>query len=146
MIALIEQQAVPMPPVVIPKPTIGAVREPMRLPKRLQRSRKRGAKLPDGVVYVGRPTLFGNPFRHERFGHARSVLLHDKWLEASLSDMELEQRGFCPAEIEALHRLRERIQRNLIRLRGKNLACWCPTTSRFCHADTLLRLANERSI
>ena len=32
---------------------------------------------------------------------------------------------------------------NLKTLRGKNLACWCkPGTA--CHADVLLRLANEK--
>jgi hypothetical protein len=69
--------------------------------------------------------------------------MYDNWMEGGLSDLELEQRGFCPAEIDALHRLRERIQRRLPKLRRKDLVCWCPTTSSWCHANTLLRLANE---
>ncbi|CAN5573196.1 hypothetical protein BH10PSE14_BH10PSE14_06270 [soil metagenome] len=133
-------------PIVVPKITmIGPVSTaPMaRYPRRLQRSRKRGAKTPAGAVYVGRPTLFNNPFRFERFGHARSVLLYGDWMEGRLSDLRLERHGFCPAEIDALHRKRERIHRNLHQLSHKDLVCWCPTTSKWCHADILLEHANE---
>ena len=127
-----------VPPVMIPEPQSYS-----RVPQRLQRSRKRGAKLPETAVYVGRPTLFANPFRFERFGHARSVLMYDKWIEGSLSDLELERRGFCAVEIDALHRLRDRVHRQLPVLACKNLVCWCPTSSKWCHANTLLTLANE---
>lgn len=34
------------------------------------------------------------------------------------------------------------LRKNLLTLRGKNLACWCPP-DRPCHADVLLELANE---
>ena len=87
--------------------------------------------------------MWGNPFRFERFGHARSVLLYGDWIEGTLSDLELEKRDFCPAEIDALHRHRDHVQRRLIDLRRKDLVCWCPVTSQWCHANILLRLANE---
>ena len=32
---------------------------------------------------------------------------------------------------------------NLHELRGKDLACWCPVDGQPCHADVLLRIANE---
>ena len=32
------------------------------MPKRIQRRRTKGWRMPPGVVYVGRPTIFGNPF------------------------------------------------------------------------------------
>lgn len=32
-------------------------------PRRLQRSRAKGYRMPEGAVYVGRPTKWGNPFR-----------------------------------------------------------------------------------
>jgi hypothetical protein len=31
------------------------------MPKRIQRKRTKGWKMPDGAVYVGRPTIWGNP-------------------------------------------------------------------------------------
>lgn len=116
---------------------------PVRIPCRLQRSRKRGARTPPGAIWAGRPTILANPFNFERFGHARSCLMYDKWFEGSLSDLELERWSFCPAEIDALHRLRERVQRRLPMLRGKDLVCWCPLTSKWCHVNTLIRGANE---
>lgn len=34
----------------------------MSTPKRIQRSRRRGWRMPEGAVYVGRPTRWGNPY------------------------------------------------------------------------------------
>lgn len=33
------------------------------MPKRIQRRRTKGWRMPTGAVYVGRPTIWGNPFR-----------------------------------------------------------------------------------
>jgi hypothetical protein len=118
----------------------GALARPR--PCRLQRSRKKGARTPEGARYVGRPTLFGNPFRIDRFGHVRSVKLHEAWLEGRIAALTLERLGFCPAEIDTLARRRERILARLPELTGVDLQCWCPLTSKWCHADTLIALAN----
>lgn len=133
----------PVRTTIVARPAPQIVPLPDRLPRRLQRSRKRGARMPPGSIWVGRPTINANPFRFERFGHARSVLMYGNWLEGRLSDLELEHRGFCPAEIDALHRMRERVLRRLPRLHRKDLVCWCPLTSRWCHADILIKHANE---
>ena len=112
-------------------------------PRRLQRSRRRSLARASGRVrYVGRPTLFGNPFRSERFGHARSVKLHRAWLLGQIGALTLERIGFCPAEIDTLARRRARILSCLPELTGVDLQCWCPLTSKWCHAETLLALAN----
>lgn len=111
-------------------------------PRRLQRLRHRDARSQDGGRYVGRPTLFGNPFRSDRFGHARSVKLHRAWLQGWIAALTLERLGFCPAEIDTLARRRERILQRLPELAGVDLQCWCPVSSRWCHADTLIELAN----
>lgn len=37
-----------------------------RTPQRVQRTRGAGGGVPDGAVYVGRPTRWGNPFRVEK--------------------------------------------------------------------------------
>lgn len=113
------------------------------MPKRLQRSRRKGATTPLGVIYVGRPTPFGNPFHLDRFKHAQSVKLYTQWAEGRMSDLQLERLGFNPVEIDALHRFRARLIANMPRLRGHDLQCWCPVSSRWCHANVLLRLANE---
>jgi hypothetical protein len=46
------------------------------------------------------------------------------------------------AEIEALQRWRARLLPRLQQLAGKDLQCWCPLTSPWCHADVLLNTAN----
>jgi hypothetical protein len=111
------------------------------MPKRLTRPRRKGVKTPQGARYVGKPTLFGNPFAMPRFGHAKSVILHRAWLIGDVSDYMLERMGFCPKQIEALGRLRARILTNLHHLDGLDLTCWCPQNSKWCHADILLELA-----
>ena len=109
--------------------------------QRIQRSRRKGIKLPDGAVYVGRPTRWGNPFTDRRWGHAKAVILHKAWLQGHLGALSLERMGYCPAEIEALGRARIAVLTNLHRLAGKDLACWCPVSSDWCHAQILIDLA-----
>ena len=110
-------------------------------PRRHQRSRKKGARTPEGVIYVGRPTWFGNPFRSNRFGHARSVTLYRLWIERRLGALSLARLGFGPHEIDALFRWRHRLDQELHRLIGADLQCWCPVTSKYCHADILMAYA-----
>lgn len=110
-------------------------------PQRVQRSRRRGHSQPEGVIYVGRPTLWGNPFEHRRWGHAKATILHQNWLDGRLGALTLERMGFCPNEIEALERLRARVLTQMHTLADHDLSCWCPLSSDWCHAATLLRMA-----
>lgn len=113
-------------------------------PSRLQRSRRRGAGTPHGAIYVGRPTLWSNPFAgRAKIGHARSVIFYRSWLAGELSPHILTRAGFSDAEIVALARWRSRLVSDLATLRGRDLQCWCPLTSAWCHADVLLRAANR---
>lgn len=41
-----------------------AMPEPTK-PKRIQRQRRAGWRMPEGAVYVGRPTKWGNPLRSQ---------------------------------------------------------------------------------
>jgi hypothetical protein len=112
--------------------------------QRVQRSRRKGFRTPDGTVYVGRPTMWGNPFAHSRWGHAKAVILHKAWLHGELGALTLERSmGFCQVEVDALFRLRMRVLTGLHRLARHDLACWCPLTSKWCHAETLLDFALE---
>jgi hypothetical protein len=77
---------------------------------------------PKGAAYVGRPTIYGNPFKMLTEDKRDEVCLaYDLWIQA-------------PAQAQ----LRERIKKNL---KGKDLVCWC--APKRCHAETLLRIANE---
>ena len=93
------------------------------MPKRIQRQRTKGWRMPEGTVYVGRPTKWGNPFTVEDHGHHGARYRHWQWLQ------EPEQ-----ADLVAAIRTE---------LRGKDLACWCREGLLCCHADTLLRIANS---
>jgi len=114
--------------------------------RRIQRYRRKGFILPAGAIYVGRPPPWTNPFAasrkaEARWGHAKSVILHKEWLAGHIGALTLENMGFHPAEIDALERRRCWVLTNLHRLAGHNLACWCPLSSEWCHAETLLAMA-----
>lgn len=98
-------------------------------PRRIQRLRVPGWRMPPDAVYVGRPTKWGNPFKvgepcEYHTGHddpltaTAAVELYRQMMEAVPFDMDPEE------------------------LRGRNLACWCPLNQP-CHADILLELANR---
>ena len=89
--------------------------------------------------------MYGNPFMIDRWGHARSVILHKEWLAGRIGALTLETMGFSPAEIDALERLRCRVLTRAHELAGKRLACWCPLTSDWCHAETLIALAADHA-
>lgn len=110
------------------------------MPERIQRKRTRGWRMPAGAVYVGRPTLWGNPFDDaESFG---------RWLvagEIGLSSLR-DQHWFpwTPESNRRLGVLRNAILERIGDLRGKDLVCWCGLCES-CHADVLLELANAKA-
>lgn len=112
-------------------------------PARLQRTRRRNAVTPQGAVYVGRPTIWSNPFAgRPKIGHARSVILYRSWIAGDVTMNVLAAAGFSDDEIAGLQRWRIRLLAKLHEIRGRDLQCWCPLTSVWCHADALLRVAN----
>jgi hypothetical protein len=108
--------------------------------KRIQRKRTKGWRMPEGAVYVGRPTKWGNPFFVDRslrpLAKARSrsqaAWNFRHWVEN-------ERSYWFGAESAAT---RKRLLDGLPLLRGRNLVCWCPLDQP-CHADVLLELANR---
>lgn len=90
---------------------------------------KRVHGLPEGAVYIGRPSKFGNPFSHLPDTLAKykvgsrdeAIAAYEAWLFAR------------PALLEAAK----------LELRDKDLVCWCAPAR--CHGDVLLAIANEQS-
>jgi len=103
-------------------------------PKRIQRKRTKGWKMPDGAVYVGRPTEWGNPFRVDSC-ESREVAVanYRRWIEARDADLRRTGKKFFDGPYSVTVRMS---------LRDKDLACWCPLDQP-CHADVLLEIANK---
>ena len=81
---------------------------------------KRKGSIPQGAVYIGRPSKWGNPFPlGQHLSRAEVVSKYEEHIKAS------------PELMAALPELR-----------GKDLVCWCAPLA--CHGDVLLRLANEK--
>jgi hypothetical protein len=70
-------------------------------------------------VYIGRPGIWGNPFKIGRDGNRQEVI--DKY--------------------EAWIRSQPEIMKTVKKLKGKVLGCWCKPAA--CHGDVLARIANE---
>lgn len=100
------------------------------MPVRVQRKRTKGWKMPPNTVYVGRPTIWGNPFPVQDGLLGPSISLMNR------QDVVDEYRKYLPGLLAA--QPRELIES----IRGKNLACWCPLDQP-CHADVLLEIANK---
>lgn len=75
--------------------------------------------MPEGALYVGRPSRWGNPF----------LATMPNPVDRFRRDLE---DGLLPISVHDVRR----------ELRGKDLACWCPLDQP-CHADVLLEIANR---
>lgn len=89
-------------------------------PKRIQRKRTKGWRMPPNTISVARPSKWGNPFIVGKDGSAAAVVARFRaWAEPQ----------------------REQVRKDLA---GKDLACFC-RLDQPCHADVLLELANSNS-
>lgn len=75
--------------------------------------------MPEGAVYVGRPTKWGNMFPLSGYSRDEAVR---RFRIVAESTARLDPNWLAP-------------------LRGRDLACFCPLDHP-CHADALLELAN----
>jgi uncharacterized protein DUF4326 len=112
------------------------------MPNRVQLQRVKGWRMPANTRKVDRTTVFGNPFDSGTHDTGDAVRNHRLWLTGILTDEHLLAQY---PDIVAKHLIarRRRVLESLAQLRGMNLACWCPP-ARPCHADLLLKLANEQ--
>ncbi len=106
-------------------------------PHRVQRLRSKGWRMPPNTVYVGRPTVFGNPYLVNK--------PPPKWPADKPWSREQAVRMY-EILLAGGWRLRRPpgytiVKRAMEELEGKNLACWCPLNEP-CHADILLLYAN----
>lgn len=110
------------------------------MPERIQLSRQKGWRKPEGAIVVSRPSRWGNPF-----------LVH----EAGLNGCERHDFNCVVTPEIAVTRLRHAILWPIsgepgyptlgeirVHLRGHDLGWWCPLSGS-CHADLLLELAND---
>ena len=122
-------------------------------PQRIQRRRTAGWRMPDGAVYVGRPTRWGNPFKvgevvtPDLMPHLRMHLTltgNDPNLLRGMKNVRL----MAAADVVPLYELwlveQPHLMVSLGDLRGHDLVCWCPPGP--CHADVLLELANGEAL
>jgi hypothetical protein len=100
-----------------------------RAPTQILNMHKIGRKIPEGCVYVGRPSAWGNPYSHVPGSYSVLVASRDEAVE--------KFRGFAKARAEA--------DPTWLRpLRGATaLVCWCSPLP--CHAEILVRLMSEDS-
>jgi len=134
-------------------------------PRRIQRSRAKGWKMPENTVYVGRPSACGNPFvciqpygcpKSRVYDHGYEadgtpsmhccVDTFREWLRQGMAGEDSHLIGKGGGIRAALMAMTGNIARTALvaavpKLRGKNLACYC-ALDRPCHADVLLEVAN----
>lgn len=125
-----------------PQPSVAEV-----APRRVQLSRKKGWRMPANTVSVSRPGLFGNPFMHE--DRAEAVKAFRLYCRGGTQAFEMgpgKLQFAADMNVNSLHHAWPEWLRTegLPKLRGKNLACWCPLDAP-CHADVLLELANAQA-
>ncbi len=124
-------------------------------PVRLQRSRRKGARLvsPNGllIVCVTRPGKWGNPYdTAAEFGRMLNLAIYAERHQASFP---------FTGDAVAFNRMKV-IARHIGELRNQNLACWCKLCDRHrktgkpldehcpdckpCHCDLLGEIANSQ--
>ncbi len=95
---------------------------------------KRTDKIPEDAVYVGRPSKWGNSMTMKEL---RRLFPKDTKEELNQKAVDWYREYIAvpfgrPAELMA----------EITELKGKDLVCWCAPLP--CHADVLLKLANDK--
>lgn len=129
-------------------------------PKRIQLSRRKGYRKPEGAIVVARPTRWGNLYRVGKCDGGWEV-----WSWASLfglyepDKVKFDEDVFATRAEAAVRAVEmfvkdfgpggefEFTDEELAELRGHDLACWCPLLDDDgkpwpCHADALLVAAS----
>lgn len=116
------------------------------MPERVQRTRRKGQHgMPEGAVYVGRGSKWGNPFRVIKDGIGYHVIHTDEdgheMYVVGTDDDQASAVSVAVAEYEThLTEHPELVLAARAELAGKDLACWCRPGAP-CHGDLLVRVA-----
>lgn len=130
-------------------------------PVRIQRRRIKGWRAPEGAVYVGRGSKWGNPCTQIRMpaldgseweqegrlgktsGQHHAYVHPDKTITSHLVQDATREQAVAMYRRFIEHRpsLAEAARTELV---GRDLMCWCPDNEP-CHADVLLELANPEA-
>lgn len=95
--------------------------------------------MPEGAIYVGRPTQWGNPFTVGEDGVTTRAQAVDLFRRYVTHGSALTPDGAVqPTNFGLLAR------RSRLDLAGRDLACWCPLDQP-CHADVLIEIANQEA-
>lgn len=133
-------------------------------PIRIQRNRSKGWKMPENTKYVGRGSAWGNPFRIVPYSDGKWAVkcsddeqqtfiltstcraAYDTKIEAQADAVKCYEKLNMPYQhggswhdYYISEGFRDFVKREL---KDKNLACWCKPGEP-CHADVLLKIANE---
>ena len=109
--------------------------------ERIQLRRAKGWKMPPNTVNVARPGPWGNPFKVGKDGTREECV--------RLYRLLMGQGLIClgaSASANEQKRVLDYGAKNIGKLLGKNLACWCRNDGKPCHADVLLEVANSTSL
>ncbi len=125
-------------------------------PQRVQRLRVKGFNLQKAsrsglpVIYVGRPTKWGNPFRLTPggdivviFGGQHECTITDPKRDLIINDTVSYYKDWLTGKIDTFITCQP--PPDISELKGKDLACWCNLLDKNnlyipCHADILIEL------
>lgn len=93
-------------------------------PTRVQRKRSKGFRQPKNTKYVGRPTIYGNPFKVGYHGINNAMHLYRKHLERKIKD--------DPQFLEPLRQY-------------KHISCFC-NINEACHVDIIIEVLKRTEI
>lgn len=121
-------------------------------PKRIQRKRTKGWKMPPNTIIITRPGKWGNPLKlvgdciYIDAGYRRT---YSPWVFYNVGDIDdliylygklWDGTEFYNKDLQ--HWADEFKKLDLSELKGKNLTCFCKAGEQ-CHGDVLLELANK---
>lgn len=89
---------------------------------------KKSPDTPSSAIYVGRPTVWGNPFSHRKHGTLAEFVVDSR------DEAVDSYREWLLAQPELVSRARSELS-------GKDLVCWCAPAR--CHASVLIEIANS---
>lgn len=121
-----------------------------RRPRRIQRRRTKGWRMPEGAIYVGRPSRWGNRY-------VVGERPHPNHIGGGVFPCDCAAVTTAEQSVALYRAERAVVRMDLAPLRGHDLVCWCKTCDEHadglplgvecaqcppCHADVLLELAN----